>query len=53
MSFQYGVKIFVITSYKDTCYIEILPETQRSERGKIFLSVFVKARGRENDDIFC
>ncbi|KAJ6806025.1 OTU domain-containing protein-like isoform X2 [Iris pallida] len=33
----YGVKIFVITSFKDTCYIEILPNKQRSER-VIFLS---------------
>ncbi|RVW97275.1 hypothetical protein CK203_025873 [Vitis vinifera] len=32
---QYGVKIFVITSFKDTCYIEILPNVQRSERGII------------------
>lgn len=30
---QYGVKIFVITSFKDTCYIEILPNIQKSERG--------------------
>nr|XP_012570028.1 uncharacterized protein LOC101507274 isoform X1 [Cicer arietinum] len=37
----YGVKIFVITSYKDTCYIEILPETQRSER-VIFLSFWAE-----------
>ncbi|XP_021897925.1 uncharacterized protein LOC110814684 [Carica papaya] len=28
----YGVKIFVITSFKDTCYIEILPHVQKSER---------------------
>ncbi|KAG5557559.1 hypothetical protein RHGRI_007711 [Rhododendron griersonianum] len=28
----YGVKIFIITSFKDTCYIEILPHTQKSER---------------------
>ncbi|XP_047310071.1 OVARIAN TUMOR DOMAIN-containing deubiquitinating enzyme 12-like [Impatiens glandulifera] len=33
----YGVKIFVITSFKDTCYIEILPHDQRSQR-VIFLS---------------
>ncbi|RWW67099.1 hypothetical protein BHE74_00025483 [Ensete ventricosum] len=30
---QYGVKIFVITSFKDTCYIEILPSFQKSKRG--------------------
>lgn len=30
---QYGVKIFVITSFKDTCYIEINPHVQRSKRG--------------------
>lgn len=41
MFFQYGVKIFVITSFKDTCYIEILPQIQKSERGKIVL-VLVK-----------
>uniref|UniRef100_A0A5B7AWF5 ubiquitinyl hydrolase 1 n=1 Tax=Davidia involucrata TaxID=16924 RepID=A0A5B7AWF5_DAVIN len=29
---SYGLKIFVITSFKDTCYIEILPNVQRSER---------------------
>ncbi|CAL5365551.1 unnamed protein product [Camellia sinensis] len=28
----YGVKIFIITSFKDTCYIEILPHTQKSKR---------------------
>ncbi|CAA7403349.1 unnamed protein product [Spirodela intermedia] len=28
----YGVKIFVITSFKDTCYIEILPSAQKSKR---------------------
>ncbi|KAK4857015.1 hypothetical protein QYF36_023696 [Acer negundo] len=28
----YGLKIFVITSFKDTCYIEILPNVQRSNR---------------------
>ncbi|XP_071934869.1 OVARIAN TUMOR DOMAIN-containing deubiquitinating enzyme 9 isoform X3 [Coffea arabica] len=29
---QYGVRIFVITSFKDTCYIEILPQIQKSDR---------------------
>ncbi|THG22231.1 hypothetical protein TEA_029217 [Camellia sinensis var. sinensis] len=28
----YGMKIFVITSFKDTCYIEIIPNVQRSKR---------------------
>ncbi|XP_029129658.1 uncharacterized protein LOC109810608 isoform X3 [Cajanus cajan] len=28
----YGIKIFVITSYKDTCYIEINPQIQKSGR---------------------
>ncbi|KAL0382682.1 UNVERIFIED_CONTAM: OVARIAN TUMOR DOMAIN-containing deubiquitinating enzyme 9 [Sesamum calycinum] len=28
----FGVKIFVITSFKDTCYIEILPQNQKSNR---------------------
>ncbi|CAK9159657.1 unnamed protein product [Ilex paraguariensis] len=28
----FGVKIFVITSFKDTCYIEILPHIQKSNR---------------------
>ncbi|KAG5515545.1 hypothetical protein RHGRI_036551 [Rhododendron griersonianum] len=31
-TWKYGVKILVITSFKDTCYIEILPSVQRSER---------------------
>ncbi|XP_042451244.1 OVARIAN TUMOR DOMAIN-containing deubiquitinating enzyme 9-like isoform X1 [Zingiber officinale] len=38
---QYGVKIFVITSFKDTCYIEILPGTQKSKR-VIFLSFWAE-----------
>lgn len=37
----YGVKIFVITSFKDTCYIEILPNTQKSNR-VIFLSFWAE-----------
>lgn len=38
---QYGVKIFVITSYKDTCYIEILPKSQKSKRGNLYTSCFM------------
>lgn len=30
---QYGVKIFVMTSFKDTCYIEIQPKVQKSNKG--------------------
>ncbi|TKY51617.1 Ovarian tumor, otubain [Spatholobus suberectus] len=37
----YGVKIFVITSFKDTCYIEILPLIQKSGR-VIFLSFWAE-----------
>ncbi|KAB1208391.1 hypothetical protein CJ030_MR3G015035 [Morella rubra] len=37
----YGVKIFVLTSFKDTCYIEILPHTQKSER-VIFISFWAE-----------
>ncbi|KAI9156195.1 hypothetical protein LWI28_002050 [Acer negundo] len=29
---KYGVRIFVITSFKDTCCIEILPNYQKSQR---------------------
>ncbi|RWW68393.1 hypothetical protein BHE74_00024083 [Ensete ventricosum] len=38
---QYGVKIFVITSFKDTCYIEILPSVHKSNR-VIFLSFWAE-----------
>ncbi|XP_073126523.1 OVARIAN TUMOR DOMAIN-containing deubiquitinating enzyme 12-like [Henckelia pumila] len=38
---RYGVKIFIITSFKDTCYIEILPRTQKSNR-IIFLSFWAE-----------
>ncbi|KAJ8623685.1 hypothetical protein MRB53_032215 [Persea americana] len=38
---SYGVKIFVITSFKDTCYIEILPNVQKSAR-VIFLSFWAE-----------
>uniref|UniRef100_N1QYR0 OTU domain-containing protein n=1 Tax=Aegilops tauschii TaxID=37682 RepID=N1QYR0_AEGTA len=29
---EYGVKIFILTSFRDTCYIEILPVVQKSNR---------------------
>lgn len=32
---QFGVRMFVITSFKDTCYIEILPHFQKSNRRKL------------------
>ncbi|KAJ3693103.1 hypothetical protein LUZ60_012198 [Juncus effusus] len=38
---SYGVKIFVITSFKDTCYIEILPNIEKSKR-VIFLSFWAE-----------
>ncbi|KAL2525870.1 Cysteine proteinases superfamily protein [Abeliophyllum distichum] len=38
---SYGIKISVITSFKDTCYIEILPHTQKSNR-IIFLSFWAE-----------
>ncbi|WOG96497.1 hypothetical protein DCAR_0415833 [Daucus carota subsp. sativus] len=38
---SYGVKIFVLTSFKDTCSIEILPKVQKSER-VIFLSFWAE-----------
>lgn len=37
----FGVKIFVLTSFKDTCYIEILPCGQKSNR-IIFLSFWAE-----------
>lgn len=37
----YGIKIFVITSFKDTCYIEIVPSVQRSNK-VIFLSFWAE-----------
>ncbi|KAK0604876.1 hypothetical protein LWI29_020466 [Acer saccharum] len=42
----YGVKIFVITSFKDTCYIEILPNVQRSNRDVPEFETKKKKRGR-------
>ncbi|XP_022859870.1 uncharacterized protein LOC111380518 isoform X1 [Olea europaea var. sylvestris] len=38
---SYGVKILVITSFKDTCYIEILPKDQKSKR-VIYLSFWAE-----------
>ncbi|KAL3718964.1 hypothetical protein ACJRO7_003984 [Eucalyptus globulus] len=38
---SYGVKIFVITSFKETCYIEILPHIPKSKR-VIFLSFWAE-----------
>ncbi|KAL3650002.1 hypothetical protein CASFOL_006405 [Castilleja foliolosa] len=37
----FGIKIFIITSFKDTCYIEIIPKTQKSDR-TIFLSFWAE-----------
>ncbi|KAJ3678604.1 hypothetical protein LUZ60_002407 [Juncus effusus] len=38
---SYGVKIFILTSFKDTCYIEILPVVEKSKR-IIFLSFWAE-----------
>ncbi|KAK1389528.1 Ovarian tumor, otubain [Heracleum sosnowskyi] len=38
---SYGLKIFVLTSFKDTCSIEILPKVQMSKR-IIFLSFWAE-----------
>ncbi|XP_038979877.1 OVARIAN TUMOR DOMAIN-containing deubiquitinating enzyme 9-like [Phoenix dactylifera] len=38
---SYGVRIFILTSFKDTCYIEILPNVQKSKR-VIFLSFWAE-----------
>ncbi|CAN1149106.1 OVARIAN TUMOR DOMAIN-containing deubiquitinating enzyme 9 [Linum perenne] len=38
---SYGVKIFVLTSFKDTCYIEIIPHVERSKR-IIYLSFWAE-----------
>ncbi|KAJ9181559.1 hypothetical protein P3X46_009679 [Hevea brasiliensis] len=38
---SYGVKILVMTSFKDTCYIDILPINQKS-KGVIFLSFWAE-----------
>ncbi|EPS59330.1 hypothetical protein M569_15476, partial [Genlisea aurea] len=38
---SYGVRIIVVTSYKDTCYIEILPKLQKSKR-VIYLSFWAE-----------
>ncbi|CAN6461499.1 unnamed protein product [Victoria cruziana] len=38
---SYGVRIFVVTSFKDTCSIEILPSVQKSNK-VIFLSFWAE-----------
>ncbi|XP_073112392.1 OVARIAN TUMOR DOMAIN-containing deubiquitinating enzyme 9-like [Elaeis guineensis] len=38
---SYGIRIFILTSFKDTCYIEILPNVQKSKR-VIFLSFWAE-----------
>ncbi|KAL3825894.1 hypothetical protein ACJIZ3_021923 [Penstemon smallii] len=38
---SYGVRILVVTSFKDTCYIEILPKDQKSKR-VIYLSFWAE-----------
>ncbi|GMY14779.1 OVARIAN TUMOR DOMAIN-containing deubiquitinating enzyme 12-like isoform X1 [Fagus crenata] len=38
---SFGVKIFVMTSFKDTCWIEILPKFQKSSK-VIFLSFWAE-----------
>ncbi|KAK6163363.1 hypothetical protein DH2020_000227 [Rehmannia glutinosa] len=45
---SYGMKIFVITSFKDTCYIEILPNVQKSERESFLELLFSIVSFHEN-----
>ncbi|KAK5804188.1 hypothetical protein PVK06_031837 [Gossypium arboreum] len=46
---RYGVRIFVITSFKDTCYIEILPNFQKM-KSVIFLSFWAEVH---YNSIYC
>lgn len=34
---QFGVRISLITSFRDTCFIEIVPAEQKSKRGLYFI----------------
>ncbi|XP_057788790.1 OVARIAN TUMOR DOMAIN-containing deubiquitinating enzyme 12 isoform X2 [Salvia miltiorrhiza] len=38
----FGIKMFVVTSFKDTCYIEILPQTEQKSNRTIFLSFWAE-----------
>ncbi|GJN40409.1 hypothetical protein PR202_gb29616 [Eleusine coracana subsp. coracana] len=38
---QYGVKIFILTSFRDTCYIEILPIVEKSKRAEEKLNIIL------------
>ena len=38
---QYGVKIFILTSFRDTCYIEILPVVEKSRRGNVCFLIWL------------
>lgn len=38
----FGIKMFVVTSFKDTCYIEILPQTDQKSNRTIFLSFWAE-----------
>ncbi|KAJ6317459.1 hypothetical protein OIU76_013073 [Salix suchowensis] len=56
---SYGIKIFMITSFRDTCYIEILPNVQKSNR-VIFLSFWAEVHynsiypeGGKHLDLIC
>ena len=60
---QYGVKIFLITSFKDTCYMEINPRVQKSKRGKLLKNLGTSlvlpctreggGGGRQSDNLLC
>jgi hypothetical protein len=56
----YRVKIVVLTSFKDTCYIEILPTSQESKGGKEFsftvnfvCLLYLSLAGYYSDLLFC
>ncbi|KAL1542417.1 OVARIAN TUMOR DOMAIN-containing deubiquitinating enzyme 9-like [Salvia divinorum] len=38
----FGIKLFVVTSYRDTCYIEILPQTEQKSDRTLFLSFWAE-----------
>jgi hypothetical protein len=46
---QYGVKISLITSFKDTCFIEIVPKQHKSKRGHSH--VFYSSRVTWHDNL--
>ena len=50
---QFAAKICLLTSFRDTCFVEIVPQYQTPQRGKVLLDYYLIVTTSLSDTIAC